>query len=449
MTAPAAASYWCELAIVDGRPAAGVAIEVDAGRFRSIVSDVAAPPDALRLSGLTIPGLANAHSHAFHRALRSRTQTERGSFWTWRDVMYRAAQRLEPDSYHRLARATFAEMALAGVTCVGEFHYLHHGPDGSRYANPNEMGDAVLAAASEAGIRITLLDTLYLRGGLGADGYTAPSNGQVRFADADADAWAERVGMLRPSDTQRIGAAIHSVRAVDPPSMERMVMLAGDVPIHAHVSEQVDENLACSEHHDRTPLEVFAAAGVLSDRFTAVHATHLTDRDVGLLAAAGSTVAMCPTTERDLGDGIGPTDLFASAGIAVSLGSDSHAVIDLLEEARAVELDERLRSRRRGVHPTTELLAMATVNGHRCLGWDDAGSISVGNRADLVTVALDSVRTAGAPPDAALEAVIFAAQAGDVTDVVVDGRRVVADGRHLHVAVAVELDAAITALLDR
>jgi formiminoglutamate deiminase len=444
-----ASRYWCELAIVDGRLAAGVAIEVEAGRFRSIVRDVAAPEDARRLSGLTLPGLANAHSHAFHRALRSRTQTERGTFWTWRDVMYRAAQRLEPDSYHRLARATFAEMALAGVTCVGEFHYLHHGRDGSPYANPNEMGDALLAAASEAGVRITLLDTLYLHGGLTADGYSPPSGVQVRFADADADAWAERVDMLRPSDTQLVGAAIHSVRAVDPTSMERVVTRAGDVPIHAHVSEQIAENVACAAHHHRTPLELFAAVGALSDRFTAVHATHLTDGDVGLLAATGSTVGMCPTTERDLGDGIGPTDRFASSGIPVALGSDSHAVIDLLEEARAVELDERLRSRRRGVHSTPELLAMATVNGHRCLGWDDAGSITVGNRADLVTVALDSVRTAGAPPDTALEAVIFAAHAGDVTDVVVDGRPVVIDGHHVHVAVAEELGASITALMDR
>lgn len=449
MTTPATGSYWCELAIVDGRVAAGVSIEVEAGRFRSITSDVAAPAAGDRLAGLTIPGLANAHSHAFHRALRSRTQTARGTFWTWRDVMYRAAQRLEPDSYHRLARAAFAEMALAGITCVGEFHYLHHARDGSPYSNPNQMGDALLAAASEAGIRITLLDTLYLHGGLAADGYSPPSNVQVRFADADADAWAERVDMLRPSDTQRVAAAIHSVRAVDPTSMERVVAWARDKPIHAHVSEQIAENVACSEHHHRTPLEVFATAGALSGRFTAVHATHLTDADVGLLAAAGATVAMCPTTERDLGDGIGPTDRFASSGVDISLGSDSHAVIDLFEEARAVELHERLRSRHRGIHSATELLAMATINGHRSLGWSDAGSIAVGNRADLVTVALDSVRTAGASPDTALESVVFAANAGEITDVVIDGRTVVVDGHHVDLAVAVELDGSIKAIMDR
>ncbi len=441
-------SYWCELAVVDGRLSAGVAIAIEAGRFRSIVSDVAAPPGARRLPGLTIPGLANAHSHAFHRALRSRTQAGNGSFWTWREVMYRAALHLDPDRYHRLARATFAEMALAGVTCVGEFHYLHHTADGSPYANPNEMGDAMLAAANDAGIRITLLDTLYLHGGLDADGYSAPSGVQVRFADTDADAWAERLRLLQPTDSQRIGAAIHSIRAVDPASMEQLVVSVVGGPIHAHVSEQLAENVACSRHHQRTPLEVFADAGIVSDRFTAVHATHLTDHDVELLATAGSTVAMCPTTERDLGDGIGRTDLFAVSGVAMALGSDSHAVIDILDEARAVELDERLRSGQRGIHSAAELLAMATVNGHGCLGWDDAGAITVGKRADLVTVALDSVRTAGSSPHAALESVIFAATAADITDVIVDGKSVVIDRHHVSISVAAELDVSISAVMD-
>jgi formiminoglutamate deiminase len=361
--------------------------------------------------------------------------------------MYQAAQRLEPESYHRLARATFGEMALAGVTCVGEFHYIHHTPDGSPYANPNEMGDALLAAASDAGIRITLLDTLYLRGGLDADGYSAASGVQVRFADADVDAWAERVGWVQPTDAQQIGAAIHSVRAVDPASMELLVASVGAAPIHAHVSEQLAENDACSAYHHRTPLELLVDSGVVSGRFTAVHATHLTDRDVELLASAGSTVAMCPTTERDLGDGIGRTDLFAASGIAMALGSDSHAVIDIFDEARAVELDERLRSRQRGIHSAAELLAMATVKGHRCLGWDDAGAIAVGQRADLVTVALHSVRTAGSSPEAALETVVFAAGAADITDVLVDGHPVVVDRHHVRLAVAAELDASISAVM--
>jgi cytosine/adenosine deaminase-related metal-dependent hydrolase len=215
------------------------------------------------------------------------------------------------------------------------------------------------------------------------------------------------------------------------------------------VSEQIAENEASLAHHHRSPLRVFADAGVLNERFTAVHATHLDDADIAALAMSGSTVAMCPTTERDLGDGIGPTRQFAETGVAMALGTDSHAMIDLFEEARAVELDERLRSRTRGAHTSIGLLAMATVNGHRSLGWDDAGALVIGHRADLVSVSLGSVRTAGARADEAIETTVFAASAGDVTDVVVDGRRIVTDGRHVEFDVAVELHAAITELMDR
>lgn len=442
---------WCELALVDGRPQAGVEIGIADGRITSIaiVGD-AVPSEATRLDGFTMPGLANAHSHAFHRALRSRTQADRGTFWTWRELMFRASARLNPDSYHRLARAVFAEMALAGITCVGEFHYVHHQPDGTPYDDPNAMGTALLTAAGEVGIRITLLDTLYLNGGLGADGYTAPLGAQVRFSDRTVDAWADRVGLLQPTASQRIAAAVHSVRAVDPSSMATVAEWAADaeMPVHAHVSEQAAENEVCLTHHGLTPVGVLAEAGLLGPRFSAVHGTHLDAADIAQLASTGSTVIMCPTTERDLADGIGPTRSFATMGIPIALGSDSHAVIDLFEEARAVELDERLRSGERGVHGAGDLVTMATVHGHRSLGWDDAGAIAVGNRADLVTVALDSARTAGAPSALALEATVFAATTADITDVHVDGRRVVEDRRHGQIDVAAELDASIKELFD-
>ena len=453
MTKPSTTRLWCELALIDGRPQPDVAIEVVDGRFATVEAGIAAdalPRDTTLLAGFAIPGLANAHSHAFHRALRSRTQTGRGTFWTWRELMYRAAKRLTPESYHRLARATFAEMALAGVTCVGEFHYIHHQPDGMPYADPNEMGCALLAAADEAGIRITLLDTLYLHGGIGIDGYTEPAGPQRRFSDTSAGAWIERVDRLNATDTQRIGGAIHSIRAVDP----RSAQFVGDwsaahhAPLHAHVSEQVAENDACQAHHGITPIRLLADAGLLSDRFSAVHATHLETADVASLAEARSTVVMCPTTERDLGDGIGPTGAFAEADVAMALGSDSHAVIDLFEEARAVELDERLRTQQRGIHAAGDLFAMAATNGHRSLGWEDAGTISVGNRADLVTISLDSVRTAGTTTTTAVEAIVFAAVAADITDVFVDGRRIVAQGRHAAIDVAAELDATIKELMD-
>jgi|TARA_R110002110_G_scaffold365417_1_gene575384 formiminoglutamate deiminase len=443
------ALVWCESALVDGRPQRDVLIDIVDGRFATISAD-AEPGTATRLSGFTMPGMANAHSHAFHRALRSRTQADRGTFWTWRDLMYRAAERLEPDSYHRLARAVFAEMALAGVSCVGEFHYLHHRVNGGQYADPNEMGLALLAAADDVGIRITLLDTLYLYGGIGADGYNEPVGTQQRFSDGTASRWADRVDRLASGDTHRIGAAIHSVRAVDPQSMVLVAdwAVTHQAPLHAHVSEQVAENETCTTYHGSSPIEVLAASGVLTDSFSAVHATHLSGHDIERLAAAASTVVMCPTTERDLGDGIGPTSRFADAGIKMSLGSDSHAVIDLFEEARAVELDERLRSNERGIHAASDLLDMATMNGHRSLGWNDAGAIAVGNRADLVTIRLDSVRTAGTTTKSAVETAVFAGTAADVTDVHVDGRRIVAEGRHSTVDVAGELDATIMKLMD-
>jgi formiminoglutamate deiminase len=437
-------TLWCESALIDSQVAVGVRIEIVDGRFAAVETEVGSA-GAHVLPGFTVPGFANAHSHAFHRTLRSRTQRDRGSFWTWREVMYGAAERLDPAGYRRLARAVFAEMVSTGVSCVGEFHYLHHQRDGTPYADPNEMGRAVLAAADEAGLRITLLDTLYLHGGVGAGGYTAPGERQLRFVDADAEAWAQRVGCLAATDRQRIGAAIHSVRAVDPPSAAVVAEWAADndAPLHAHVSEQRAENEACLAHHGTTPVGALAEAGVLSDRFSAVHATHVSDTDISALASSGSTVVMCPTTERDLGDGIGPSADFVAAGVSIALGSDSHAVVDMFEEARAVELDERLGSRTRGTHPASALLRMATADGHRSLGWDDAGAIEVGGRADLVTLSLGSIRLAGTRQSDAVEAAVFAATAADVRDVHIDGRHVVVDGQHTTIEVAAELRAAV------
>jgi formiminoglutamate deiminase len=443
-------AYWCELAWLGGDAAdAGVLIDVDGGRIAAVTSGVAAPlSGAVRLDGVTLPGLANAHSHAFQRALRGRTQHGAGSFWTWRQEMYRAAERIDPDTYLALARATYAEMALAGVTAVGEFHYLHHGPDGTPYADPNAMGRTLIQAAEEAGIRITLIDACYLHGGIGAP----PEGAQLRFSDGTAEAWAERVAALGAEaggDRARIGAAIHSIRAVDPDSAAVVASSAreGGHPLHAHVSEQPAENAACAEAFGGTPTEVLAAAGALDAHFTAVHATHLTESDIGLLGGAAACCCVCPTTERDLADGIGAMRALLDAGTSLSLGSDSHAVIDPFEEARAVELDERLATGERGRHPAASLLQAAAGGGHACLGWPDAGRIEPGARADLVTVGLDSVRLAGTDADSVLGSVVFAATAADVRHVLVDGHAVVEDGRHTTVDVPRELGDAIRAVM--
>ncbi len=436
-------AYWCELAWLGGpTAAAGVVVTVEDGRIAAVTSGTPGPPPgARRLEGLTLPGLANAHSHAFQRALRGRTQAGSGSFWTWREQMYRVAGGLYPESYVALARATYAEMALAGITAVGEFHYVHHGPDGVPYDDPNEMGRALIAAAADAGIRITLIDACYLHGGIGEP----PVGPQRRFSDGSVEAWVERVEALRDDESVRIGAAIHSVRAVDPGAAAIVAgwARARDRPLHAHVSEQPDENQACLEAYGSTPTAVLAEAGALAARFTAVHATHLEDADVTLLGGAGACCCVCPTTERDLADGIGRMSGLAEAGASLALGSDSHAAIDLFEEARAVELDERLASGERGHHTAAALLRAASEDGHACLGWPDAGRIAPGARADLVTVSLAGVRLAGTEPENAVQAVVFAAGAGDVRHVLVDGREIVADGRHATVDVARELHEAI------
>lgn len=424
-------TYWLEHAWLGTHVEPGVALDVatDDGRISALRTGVETPPPGAEvLRGLTVPGLANAHSHAFHRALRSTVQVGSGTFWTWRDFMYKVAQNLTPDSYFALARAVYAEMALAGITAVGEFHYVHHAPGGVPYADPNAMGEALIAAAAEAGIRITLLDTAYLSAGFGE----APNPHQLRFSDGTADIWAERVSALKPREHALIGAAIHSVRAVPAGQLATVARWAEErrAPLHVHLSEQTAENEACLAAHGRTPTELLADHGVLGPRTTGVHNTHLTDGDIALLGSTTTGTCMCPTTERDLADGIGPAVRLQRAGSPLSLGSDSHAVIDLLEEARAMELNERLSSRTRGHWTANALLTAATQDGHAALGWSEAGRLEAGALADFTTITLDSVRTAGALPRLGAETAVFAASAADIRHTVVAGRHIVRDGSH-------------------
>jgi formiminoglutamate deiminase len=425
----------------------GVITEVRPGVAR-------APAGTKRLAGVTIPGLVNAHSHAFHRALRGRSEMRGGDFWTWRELMYEMAQRLDPDSYLELATAVYAEMALAGYTAVGEFHYLHHGDHGRPYDDPNEMGLALVEAAQRAGIRITLIDTCFLQGGLGGEPLLGT---QLRFGDGNGERWSWRVDKLLATlaalpagGHARPGVAIHSVRAVAPAAMKTVATYAArhEIPLHVHLSEQRKENADCLAEEGVSPTVLLDRSGALTSHTTAVHATHLLPQDMTILGLAGVNVCACPTTERDLADGVGPFADLVDAGTALSLGSDSHAVIDPFEEMRAVEMNERLVTNRRGIHQATTLLTAATAGGAAALGWAGAGVIRVGALADMTTVTLDSPRLAAAlatlpdvsdaqaavaSPGSLEAALVFAAGAADVRHVVVGGRSVVEDGRHVTV----------------
>jgi formiminoglutamate deiminase len=412
--------WFARLALLPGGLARDVRFDVHDGVFTA-VSPNATADDADMLPGVVLPGLANGHSHAFHRALRGRTHDGGGTFWTWRERMFALAARLEPDSYLALARAVYAEMALAGITSVGEFHYLHHAPGGRRYDDPNAMGAALMVAARDAGIRLTLLDTCYLAAGVSGEPLAGE---QLRFGDGSVEAWAERVRPLRDEPDVRHGVAVHSVRAVPREALGVVAEVADGRPLHVHLSEQPAENDACLAAHGVTPTRVLADEGVLGPSTTAVHAVHLRAADVDLLSSSGTTVCVCPSTEHDLADGIAPATELRDVGVPVTLGSDQHVMIDLFGEAQRLEGDQRAMSLQRGRFSPSELLAAMT--GHSSLGWGDAGRLEVGARADLVAVRLDSARTAGVDP----AQIVLAAAAADVDTVVVDGRVIVRAGVH-------------------
>jgi formiminoglutamate deiminase len=393
-----------------GRRAEDVLIEVEDGRIKAITEGVPPPAGAVRLEGWTIPGLANVHSHAFQQILRGRTESGGGDFWEWRRLMYGAAEDLDPAEKYALG--VFQEMLEAGITAVGEFHYLH------RFANG--MGQALIGAARQVGIRITLLDACYLRGGLDS----RPLEGiQQTFSDGDADRWVKRVDELKDGDGVRIGAAIHSVRAVDPASMRTVAAWARkhSAPLHIHLAEQLAEVEECLAVEGCTPTQLLEREGILGPDLTAVHAIHVNADDISLLGANKVSICACTTTGRDLGDRVGPIRELVDAGSPLCLGSDSNAVIDLFEEARGVELDQRRATGRRVLHQPEELYRAATVDGMRALGWE-AGELKAGMLADFVTIG-ERPPVVWRPLD--LGYLIYGRVACDVTNVVVGGKTVV------------------------
>lgn len=387
-----------------------------------------------------IPGLVNAHSHSFQRLLRGRSESRAesgGDFWSWRGTMYYAARQLDGDDLYDVARMAFLEMVLGGTTTVGEFHYLHNGPDGRPCDDPNRMAKQVIAAARSVGLRIVLLRAAYLRSGF----EVARDEGQARFFET-GPAFLEHASALMGAyaDTPEVGVgtAPHSVRAVPLRDLKMMAEWnqGMGLPFHMHVSEQVAENEACVREHGLTPVELLRRESILSPHFTAVHGIHVTNAEITALAQAEATVCACPTTERNLGDGIFPADEVMAAGIRVALGSDSQAQIDPLEDARQLEYHLRLQRQKRGIldriagKPLAErLLECATVDGARSLAVA-GGDLKPGGVADFFTVDLKDPSIAGHSTEDLLSMLVFSLSRTAVRDVVVAGKTVLRDGKH-------------------
>jgi formimidoylglutamate deiminase len=512
-----------------GRFQSGLALVSDrAGRITHLTRDLESIARTARVVRLKqralLPGLVNAHSHAFQRVIRGRTERRlaaHDSFWTWREMMYAAATRLSPEDLYDASRMAFLEMAASGICAVGEFHYLHHTPEGTSYADENELAKQVVRAARDVGLRIALLRVAYARAGWN----TPPNARQARFIERDAQAFLKQTETLKKdvarqwsnavevsnsvevsnnadsqgeretggvvasserasansewasADGAWVGVAPHSVRAVPLEYLREVCAFASkhDLPVHMHVAEQPAEVAACLEEHGRTPVALLADEGLLGARFTAVHAVHITPEEARSLAAARAHVCACPTTERNLGDGIIPADTLLDAGVRISLGSDSHTQIDLLEDARELEYHLRLQKLERAVlapaprpHTTdananrisareagietdslaalaARLFECATTNGAASIGVrardssnsigvradsDGDGALEVGSGADFFTVALDDLSIAGAGTDDLLPAIVFSLARTAVRDTVVGGRRIVEDGQH-------------------
>jgi len=418
----------------------------DAAQVARIISG-SEVENAIRLKDRALlPGLINAHSHAFQRAIRGRTEyrtrNNKDSFWTWREMMYSAAVRLTPEDVYDASRMAFLEMALSGITAVGEFHYLHHAPDGSAYDDPNLMAKEVVRAANDVGLRIALLRVAYARSGY----ETEANDQQVRFIETNPEVYLKNLEQLGSDlgDGNKmawVGIAPHSVRAVPLNYLKEIINVADQrqLPVHMHVAEQPAEVSACIEEYGRSPVALLATEGLLSERFTGVHSIHVSPKAVRMVAEARAMVCACPTTERNLGDGIVPVDAFFKQGVRVALGSDSHVEIDLLEDARELEYHLRLQRMERAVLASVgddgqsalaaQLFNCATVSGAESIN-APGGSLEPGRAADFFTVDLNDPSIAGASPDDLLSSIVFSLSRTAVKDVVVGGKRIVENGRH-------------------
>jgi formimidoylglutamate deiminase len=448
---PSHTLYLPEMLYADLRAQTGVGLLVSpTGVVEGLAAKESVPPgtELTQLAGKALlPGLANAHSHTFQRLFRGRAEGRAAggdTFWTWREQMYRAAAFVSPEDLYDVARATFLEMICAGISAVGEFHYLHRDPAGRAYGEPNLLGDQVIAAARSVGLRICLLRSAYFRAGFGRP----PHPGQQRFYESPDEYLRNLEDLIakhRATENVTVGAAPHSIRAVPLDELRQIAQMARSrMPMHMHISEQVGENAACEAEYGATPVRLLVNHGILSAGVTLVHAIHLTAAEYMAVAASGTTICSCPTTERNLGDGIFPADSAARLGIPVAFGTDSQAQIDILEDARQMEYHLRLREQQRGILDASEredwvsrepigasLFRSATSSGYASLGLDGS-TLAVGQPADFFTVDLNDLSVLGTDSESLLSQAVFALAKSAIRDVAVQGRLILEDGRHTH-----------------
>ncbi|HTA86798.1 MAG TPA: formimidoylglutamate deiminase [Silvibacterium sp.] len=414
----------------------------DDGRITAVVDVAEGQGDETTLlkGKAILPGFANAHSHTFQRLIRGRTETRGASgddFWTWREAMYRAALSVDPEDVYRVARMTFLEMVMAGTTTVGEFHYLHRAQGGSAYDDPNLLSKQIIAAAKSVGLRIALLRVAYARAGF----ELPPHPGQARFYESPReylDNTAALATELIGDNYAWLGVAPHSIRAVPLAQLEEAIVWARErqLPIHMHAAEQTAELDACQREYRATPIELLARRGLLSDKLTLVHAIHITEAESDSLAAANTIICSCPTTERNLGDGIIDAARTAARGIRFAFGSDSQAQIDPLEDARELEYHLRLQIQKRVVldeigasNLSHRLFHYATVGGAEALGFN-SGTLAVGRPADFFGIDLDDISIAGNSAADLLPIVVFGLSRPAIKDVIVAGKHILKDGSH-------------------
>ncbi|KFX68573.1 N-formimino-L-glutamate deiminase [Pseudomonas taeanensis MS-3] len=420
--------------------ARNVRLDISAsGNLEKITVD-GSPEGATRLAGPVLPGMPNLHSHAFQRAMAGLTElagNPNDSFWTWRDVMYRLVERLDPEQIEVVARQLYIEMLKCGYTSVAEFHYVHHDSNGQAYAEPAELALRISRAARDAGIGLTLLPVLYSHSGFGGQ---APNHGQRRFINS-TDSYLNLIERLRPllaqQPAQQVGLCFHSLRAVTPEQISAVLAAdSSDCPIHIHIAEQQKEVSDCLTWSGRRPLQWLFEHVPVDQRWCLVHATHADAGEIRSMASSGSVAGLCITTEANLGDGIFPAVDYIAQGGRLGIGSDSHISVNVAEELRWLEYGQRLRDQKRNRFYRSDqpmigrsLFDAAVAGGAQALG-QPVGALEVGKRADLLVLDGNDPYIATAEGDGILNRWLFAGGDRQIRDVFVAGQQVIRGGRH-------------------